>query len=121
MGLHIELESNRRLHVSVFGDFDFELSRDVLLQVKAHCRNGVTDVLIVLKGVTRISSAAIGTLALLAEMAGSRVSLRSECCTEQVYALFAPDLLGRYFPNDNYDGHEKKQHLNLPTAKVGGF
>ena len=109
MGLHIELESNRLLHVTIFGDFNFELSRDVLLRVKAHCRNGVTDVLIMLNGVTRISSAAIGTLALLAEIVGSRVSIRSERCAEQVYVLFSPDFLGRYFPNNNC--HEKKQNL----------
>lgn len=98
MGLHIEQENDRRLRVTVFGDFDFELSRDVLLKVKAHCRDGVTDVRILLKGVTRISSAAIGTLALLADIAGSRVSIRNEQCAEQVHALFASDLLDRYFP-----------------------
>ena len=96
MGLQIVLGSDRCLHVTVFGDFDFELSRTMLIGVKRHWRAGVTDVLIVLKGVTRISSAAIGTLALLADMAGSRVAVQNEDCAAEVHALFASDLLSRH-------------------------
>ena len=99
MGLQIVLGSDRCLHVTVFGDFDFELSRNVLLGVKTHWRAGVSEISIVLKGVTRVSSAAIGTLALLAEMEGSQVSILNEHCAAEVHALFASDLLSRYFPS----------------------
>ena len=111
MGLQIVLGSDRCLRVTVFGDFDFELSRNVLLGVKTHWRAGVTDVLIVLKGVTRISSAAIGTLALLADMAGSRVAVQNEHCAVEVHALFASDLLSRYFSCS----HRQENRQNVGT------
>ena len=99
MGFQIALDSHQRLHVSIWGDFDFDLSRDVLIGVKAHWRAGVKDVLIMLKGVTRTNSCAIGTLALLSEMDGCQVVIKTEHCAKEVQHLFASGLLDRYFPS----------------------
>ncbi len=112
MGLHMELGVDRPLHVTVSGNFDFDLSRDVLLGVKAQWRAGVTDILIVLRGVTRTTSCSIDTLALLAEMAGENLAIQTVHCDEKVHALFSSGLLDRYFPSAPLAGCH-----NCPTLR----
>jgi hypothetical protein len=68
MSLIINLDAASRLCVSVEGDFNCQVARDLLQRIKAHWRTRATPVLADLSAVTQFTPCAISLLVFLLEM-----------------------------------------------------
>lgn len=91
-------QTDGELRITVTGEFGFETARELLLVCKARWREGARTIKVNMSGVTGLTSSGIGTLALLAELAGDdRFTLNLEHCSNDVRHLFSSGMLDRYF------------------------
>lgn len=104
MSVRLVLYPSGFLHATVEGEFDFETSRKLLIEARKFWKAGCREVFLSLHQVARTNACAVGTMALLAEMAGQHFHLRIEHCADEVHSFFGSGLLERYFPRAVLDG-----------------
>jgi hypothetical protein len=91
MSLHIALCDDRHLRFSVSGNFDCDVSREILKGVKAHWRARVAPVHADLSGVTEFSQCAVSLLILLVEMLNGDFHL--DRCSAALEAAYVDALM----------------------------
>lgn len=124
MSVRLVLYPGGFLHATVEGNFDFETSRELLIEARKLWQTGACEMFLSLHRVVHANACAIGTMALLAEMARGHFHLRIEHCAEEVSSLFGSGLLDRYFPQEMLDGCEQcmlgnGRACDLPAIATG--
>ncbi len=110
MGLHIELDQEKHLLITVRGSFSCQISHAILDHVKAHWRVRSTPVHAFLGEVTESAPCASALLVSLVELLNG--DFRLECCSTALEAAYVEALLkGTCLP----DGFAQ-QHCCLPHS-----
>jgi len=93
----VTLGADGHVTVNVYGLFNFESARPIMLDCKSHINKSISRITVSLDGVTYIDSCGIGVISVLQDMVGvERFSLNLGNCAPMVRHLFESNVLANF-------------------------